>query len=184
MKCVICGKNFIPNPRAHGQKYCGRQCYLEANNKNKHAQTKVADKPIRKIKRPPTDDYLPIPQAPRYEINSRGFVRNTKTGKHLKWMRAGRNRNSKQMNVYTNDGKKISVTLPNLLWLIHGIVVGKKAPIPVSVTKGTRYLRFDSSHQAALFLADITKTPFSTCRAWLFYRKQTVADWQINYLPC
>ena len=184
MKCVICGKNFIPAPRAHGQKYCGRHCAITAHNRNKHAQTNVADKPIRKIRRPLLDDYLPIPQAPRYEMNSRGFVRNTKTGKHLKWITSGRNRTSKQMNVITNDGKKVTVSLPSLLWLIHGLVISKTAPIPVSVTKGTRYIRFDSCRRAALFLADVTKTPFNSCSVWLSRRKQTIAGWQINYLPC
>lgn len=179
MKCAICGKHFAPNPKAHGQKYCGRRCYLIANRKNKHAQTQSADKPIRTNNLPLRNDFEVIPQAPNYEMNSFGVVRNISSGKILKW-----HKDSHGISTMTLGwGKeKVCVSLPNLLWLLHGNITHRKAlTVPCAVEKGTRYLRFDTITACAHFLANATHLTFGGAYFHLARRKSRIAGWQISY---
>ena len=179
MKCEICGKIFTPNPRAHGQKYCGRNCYNIAHRKIKHSYSSVADKPIKKITAPPKEDFITIPKAPNYEMNSAGVVRNRSTGYILKWHNAPHN-----FEVMTlGSGKaKIIVSKPNLLWLLHGSITYKRAlHIPCAATKGTRYLRFDSLTQCSKFLAPVIKISRQEIYRQLTQRAEQIRDWQIQY---
>lgn len=180
MKCEICGKIFTPNPRAHGQKYCGYRCYQIANNKSKHAKTKSSGKPVRRINNlKHVDDYLTIPQAPKYEINSFGVVRNKDTGYILKWYAS-----PKGFDVMTlGSGKaKTIVSKPNLLWLLHGQITYKKPlAVPCIAKKGTRYARFDTITSCSKFLAKVTHLTQSGAYFHLVRRKEQIADWQIEY---
>ena len=179
MKCEICGKIFTPNPKAHGQKYCGRNCYNIAHRRIKHSYTSVAGKPIKKINAPLKEDFLPIPQKPEYEMNSLGVVRNKITGYILKWHTAPHN-----FEVMTlGSGKaKISVSKPSLLWLLHGSITYKRAlPIPCSATKGTRRMRFDSLTKCSNFLAAVIKISRQEIYRQLTQRAEQIRDWKIQY---
>lgn len=179
MKCEICGKIFTPNPRAHGQKYCGRNCYNIAHRRIKHSYTSVADKPIKKINPPPKEDFLPIPQNPKYEMNSLGFVRNRSTGYILKWHTSP---HGFEVMTLGNGKSKVCISKPNLLWLLHGNIAYVRAlPIPCSATKGTRYMRFDSLVECSKFLATAIKISQSHIYGKLNKRAAQIRDWQIQY---
>ena len=126
------------------------------------------------------DYYLPIPNATRYELSGAGIIRKVTTGKVIKWrqMPSG----TKQTNLINDDGKKIIVSLPYLLWLLHGKIIAKKMPVPVSVDKGSRHLRFDTLSACANFLASVTHLKAGGAYYHLTRRHPVIADWHIAYL--
>lgn len=176
--CPICGKPFTPNPRAHMQKYCSNYCSTVANSKNKHSKTKDADKPIRGDNRPTAKDFVTIPQAPNYEMDSAGFIRNKKSGRFLKWWGKYEDR----MCLFLGGYKKIHVMKKNLLWLLHGKITSKRAPVPVVATKGYRSLRFDNLRACARYLATVTHYTSDGVYSRFMRRHSTVGDWKIEYL--
>lgn len=121
-------------------------------------------------------DWEILPQAPNYALNSQGFLRNMTTGK---WQISPRG--TKTAHLYLGDGKKICVTLPHLLWQLHGRITSKRAPITVSAKKGTRYLRFDSLNDCAKFLAKVTHLTYGGAYYHLHRRHTLIADWSIHY---
>lgn len=124
------------------------------------------------------EDFETIPQAPRYEINSAGVVRNRETGYILKWIKdKGK---SPRVCLYSGD-KQFCFTRPTLLWQMHGKIISKRAPIPVTISKGARAIRFDSRKQCAQFLAEKTSKKFSTIWWALAKKKETVGDYTIHY---
>lgn len=125
------------------------------------------------------DYFLPIPNATRYEISGAGIIRNVKTGKVIKWRHLPCG--TKQTNLINDDGKKIIVTLPYLLWLIHGKIIAKKMPVAVSADKGTRHLRFDTLTACAKFLATVTHLKIGGAYYHLARRHTLIADWHIHY---
>lgn len=177
--CSICGKPFIPNPRAHSQKYCSHRCYRIANNQSKHAKTKNADKPIRKKKQVMRNDFLTVPQAPNYEINSEGFIRNKTTGKFLKWF--GK-REDRVHLIPARGAKRISVMKNSILWFLHGRIIAMKPPVVVIVSKGNKRWRFDTATDCAKFLARVTNYTQGTARYYLSRRDQVIAGWNIEYV--
>ena len=179
MLCVICGKHFSPTPKSNGQKYCGYHCRYIANKRNKHAKTQSASKPIHTGNLPLREDFVVIPQAPNYEMNSSGVVRNIKSGKILKWHTAPHG----FLAMTLGSGKsKVCVSLPNLLWLLHGNITHRKAlTVPCAAEKGTRYLRFDTITACAKFLASVTHLTFGGAYFHLTRRKSHIADWHISY---
>ena len=77
---------------------------------------------------------------------------------------------------------KVCVTLPNLLWLLHGNIIHRKAvTVPCVAEKGTRYLRFDTITACATFLASVTHLKFGGAYFHLARRKVLIADWHISY---
>ncbi|MBQ6298698.1 MAG: hypothetical protein IJK81_13620 [Selenomonadaceae bacterium] len=120
-----------------------------------------------------------IPQAPRYEMNSRGVLRNRETGKILKWQLS--KHNSKQMTLRTDDGKKIIISQPHMLWLLHGEITSKTRPVPVVIKKGTRSISFDSLKQCAVFLDEVTHLTFWGAWYHLTRRHKHVGDWEVHY---
>lgn len=120
-----------------------------------------------------------FPQAPRYEMNQRGVVRNRETGKVLKWQLS--KHNSKYMTLRTEEGKKIIISQPHMLWLLHGEITSKTRPVPVVISKGTRSMRFDSLKQCAVFLDEATHLTFMGVLYHLAQRHKSVADWSVYY---
>ena len=120
-----------------------------------------------------------IPQAPDYEINHQGVVRNRKTGYILKWQEHCSN-HFKQITLRTG-GKKICLTLPNLMWQLFGRR-SPKTPIPVSVSNGNRRKFFDSCRACSFFLAQ--DAGISQAAVWnrLARRKNLIGNRRINYL--
>lgn len=120
-----------------------------------------------------------IPQAPRYELSNLGVLRNRETGKILKWTQLpGRN---KMATLYWN-GKKICVSLPHLLWQLHGQITSKKAPVPVVISKGARSLRFDSLKECSLYLVRYHGLSAGSCWSKLQRRYKVIGDWNVRYL--
>ncbi|MBQ3451397.1 MAG: hypothetical protein IJG32_03950 [Selenomonadaceae bacterium] len=124
--------------------------------------------------------YEIIPQAPRYEMNVAGTIRNRTTGKILKWQISPHG--TKTAQLYLGDKKKICVTLPNLLWQLHGRCTSKVAAIPCSIKKGTRCLRFDSMSDCARFLAKVTHYNYGGAYRNLASRRTKIVDWEIRYI--
>ena len=120
-----------------------------------------------------------IPQAPRYEMNQRGIVRNRETGYVLKWQLS--KHGTKQMTLKTNAGKKIIISQPHMLWLLHGEITSKTRPVPVVISKGTRSMRFDSLKQCALYLEKYHGKKLSSCQAGLARRQKHVGGWSVHY---
>ena len=124
--------------------------------------------------------YEIIPQAPRYEMNNQGLIRNRETGKVLKWQISPHG--TKTVQLYLGDRKKICVTQPHLLWQLPGRCTSKVAPIAVSIKKGTRSLRFDSLSDCAKFLASVTNLKPNGVWMYLVRRRTQIADWEIRYI--
>lgn len=99
--------------------------------------------------------YEIIPQAPRYEMNASGVIRNRATGKILKWTKG--NHGTKTAQLYLGNRKRICVTLPHLLWQLHGNCTSPVAPIAVSIKKGTRTLSL--MELGIISFANILKLP-------------------------
>lgn len=171
MKCLFCGRHFTPNPKAHGQKFCSRLCAGRARGKG------TSDNRINN--RPRVKDFETIPQAPNYEVNSQGDVRNKSTGVILQWLQ--KKYGTPNLTLH-NAGKRIYVTLPSLMWLVHGQIIAKKMPVPVAIQKGTRYLRFDTLSACAKFLTTVTHFHFAGALSQLSRRHTQIADWKIRYI--
>lgn len=86
MRCAHCGKRFEPNKHAYGQKYCTHACKAAAER-----QKKLKGKSLKPVISAGCN-FQTIPQAPNYEMNPQGIVRNKKTGYVLKWSTGGRTR--------------------------------------------------------------------------------------------
>ena len=119
-----------------------------------------------------------IPQAPRYEMNQHGVLRNRETGKTLKWSLSPRGTKTAMLCWH---GKRMTVTQPHLLWQLHGKIVSKKRPVPVVISKGTRSMRFDSLKQCALYLEKYHGKKLSSCQAGLARRQKHVGGWSVHY---
>ncbi len=120
-----------------------------------------------------------IPQAPNYELSETGVLRNRRTKYKLKWSIAPY---GDKFTVLRHEGKKVKVHLPSLLWQLHGRCISKRAPIAVSIKKGTRSLRFDSLSSCARFLPTVTRYTFNGVWTKLMRRHTQIADWEIRYI--
>ena len=128
--------------------------------------------------RKPKEDFEIVPQAPRYEMNSMGIMRNRKTGRILKWQ--VRKSGNKIMTL-RNDKTKVHISQYSLLWFLFGKITAKKAPVTTFITKGTRTLRFDSLKQCAMFLEKVTPLSSAGVCNHLWRRHTKIADWNIRY---
>ena len=128
--------------------------------------------------RKPKEDFETIPQAPRYEMNSQGVMRNRETKRILKWQ--VHKHGHKYMALWTDNGK-VGVSQCSLFWLLHGKIKAKKAPITTFISKGTRTLRFGSLKQCALFLQSVTSLSFACIWRRFNRRHNKIAEWDIRY---
>lgn len=132
-------------------------------------------------KLPMRHDFETIPQAPRYEINSQGIIRNRETGQIIKWQKMS-HCNTKQAKLFVGDCKYVCVSQPSLLWLLHGKITSKVAPHAIVVKKGTRELRLDSLLAGARFLAKMTGLTVGGVWYHLAKKRHTmIHGWQIHY---
>ena len=122
--------------------------------------------------------YEVIPQAPNYEMNENGFVRNRQTKRILKWQRG---RCQTKQITFRVKGKRICLSQPSLMWYLHGRITSKKRPIPVVISKGTRSMRFDSLKQCSTWLAECHGLSESTCWIKLVRRVKVIDGWDIHY---
>ena len=124
--------------------------------------------------------YEIIPQAPNYEINECGRLRNRKTGRILKWLFT--KTRSTRKTILRHEGANVVVTLPSLMWQLHGRLIHKKRPVQVVAECGYSKKFFDSIKQCAQFLASRTGKNFNGIRYKLSERKLNVYGWSIKYL--
>ena len=120
-----------------------------------------------------------IPQAPNYEINGAGVLRNRKTKKVRKW---SKRQNGTTRIALRSNKKMVYLTQSSLLWQLHGLCTGRTAPIAASINKGTRSLHFDSLTSCSKFLAKVTPLTFKAVNRRLSRRHAQIADWQIRYI--
>ena len=135
-----------------------------------------------------SETWLPIPVAPKYEINRRGDVRNIKSGRTLKPLirkdRLGNVYFSLRLDEHSN-GKHKTFHRSGLLWLTHGIIpkckTHSRIVVPVIVSRGNERHYFDNCKQAARLLA--RREHYSVNHvAHLFYERQKeIYGWRINY---
>ena len=121
-----------------------------------------------------------IPQAPRYEINSQGVVRNRQTGYVLKWQT--RNVSNKQISLRDDNGKSVCLSYPSLILQLFGERVGKTTRVPVNIVKGNQRRFFDSCRQCSFFLAKAVPIPLSTVWNKLARRHEFIGGWRVDYL--
>lgn len=125
------------------------------------------------------DDWIQIPDFPRYEINRRGAVRNAVTGRVLKPYKSKRGDN---VIVLCGGNVIKSFAVNNLLWLTHGITRGRTTiVVPVIITKGNEQHYFNSSREAAKFIAQREYFSDKTVRYYFRHRRSEAYGWRINY---
>ena len=118
-----------------------------------------------------------IPQAPRYEVNRRGDVRNKKTGKIRKWVKRKRGANM----VLFNGGKRVAVTRGGLLWQLFGIIKNKNTQKAVRLIHNPRSILFDSHGQAARFLQTRVGLTRSGIMNYFWRRSTNIYGWDVEY---
>ena len=123
--------------------------------------------------------YLTIPAAPKYEMNSRGVIRNIKTKKTIKWSYRG---TSKQVILRDETGKTLCLTYPNLMWMMFGERKTKTGALPVIAKKGHRQLYFNSCRECAFTLAKSMGYAPSTVYNQMVTRKKQIGEWVLKYL--
>lgn len=127
-----------------------------------------------------SEKWLPIPVAPKYEINQRGDVRNKKTG--LVLVTTSKPKCSKSVSLYISTGKKKWFTINSLLWLVYGRIKKKSnITLPVIVSKGNQRHYFDSVREAAKFIARDVDCASNTVRMEMWRRREEIYGWRINY---
>lgn len=120
--------------------------------------------------------FEPIPSlGGRYEIDTRGVVRNALTKKTIKPVRGC-------IYVY-KDGKLNSHSVKSLLWEVHGIIKTRRCkPIPCYVENQNQKLFFKSLSACARFLAPKLFYAEKTVAHWLWRRDPTAGEWEITYV--
>ena len=125
--------------------------------------------------------FLPIPSLNyKYEINSQGRARNTKTKKFLKPLK--REKGGRRYR-FCFEGKKVERTIAQLLFEVHG----KTPPhallpaIPVTVVKDGDRKFFKSFTSAAKFLEVKTNYAWHGIRNFMVKRCENIYGWQIMY---
>ena len=125
------------------------------------------------------EEWLPIPQAPRYVMNVKGEVRNVMTDKMRRWSKPAKR--TKTLVLYIDKGKQVCVTLPGLLWLMFGKKT-KNTALPVTLIRGGQILHFSSCRTCAMFLSRIEHYSLSWTTQLLAARRKEIFGWKVKYL--
>lgn len=125
------------------------------------------------------NEFLTIPTAPKYEVNSKGTIRNIKTGKVIKWRYRG---TSRQINLRDKQGKNVCLTFPSLMWMMFGKRMTKTGALPVLATRGHRQLYFSSCRACAFTLSKTMSYSPSTLYNNMVMRKSQIGDWTFKYM--
>ena len=132
------------------------------------------------------ENWLPIPVAPKYEINQRGDVRNVRTGKIIKPFAPKGHPQDKRFRLFVGKSrwaKHFHQTA--LLWLVHGVIPKRETysriAVPVIVSCGGERYYFDSSRQAAQFIARREHYSAEYVGHLFAQRREEIFSWKINY---
>ena len=131
--------------------------------------------------------WLPIPDAPLYEISARGVVRNIESKRVVKpWVPKDR-KHDKQvfLRIKRGDRQTKSFHVKGLLFLVHGKISKEhthaRIPVPVVVSKGNRVYYFETCRKAAYGLAPLVEAK-PGCLIHVFAaRKKEFRGWKIIY---
>lgn len=126
------------------------------------------------------DEFKIIPDAPNYEINREGVVRNRKTGATRK-LSSGR-----QVGLYTTVGKPIYRSPKVLAAKIFKLPTPKQrhAPVPVTLSKDDRKLSFKNIVTAAEWLENEVLHSFEHIKDLMHKRKPEIYGWNVTYGNC
>lgn len=168
--CICCGKSFEAKSNALRCPPC-REVVERQRRRNRREAIRENAKSSEK--------WLPVPDAPNYEISSTGKVRNRKTGKVLKPYTSKRGENIISLSVKSHV-KKVSAN--NLLWLVHGTVKGRTTiAVPVVIIKGNERRYFETCRKAARFIAARECYSDKAVRYYFRYRRNEAYGWKIIY---
>ena len=122
--------------------------------------------------------FEPIPSLDcRYEVNTRGTIRNAKTKRILKRYKGG------VVFVVTKDGKVIGVNPNTCLWEVHGYYrkpKWQKVKCSAENERGKHF--FDSLSACARFLAPKIFLAVKTVKRHYFDKRRTeIYGWKITY---
>lgn len=126
------------------------------------------------------DEFKIIPEAPNYEINREGVVRNRQTGATLKPTSAG------QVGLYIADGKPTFRNPKVLAAEIFNLPAPKQrhAPIPVTLSKDDRKFTFKNILSAAEWLENEVFHSFDHIKKIMHKRKPEIYGWDVTYGNC
>lgn len=124
---------------------------------------------------------MPIPSSKnKYEIDSRGNVRNARTKRKVKPRIVNQ---SPIVNMYMGNGKYIVRSIQQLMFEVHGVEPTKLPPpvTPVWIFKGTEILYFANMKSAAVYLSAKLFYRADTIRKFFTERKTEIKGWKIKY---
>lgn len=120
--------------------------------------------------------FEPIPSLNgKYEIDTRGNVRNARTKRRLKVPR------SKTLTFHIDANHIICRSIPDLLWEVHGKPKKGFRPRPCSAENAQGKWFFKNIAACARFLFGKNKYALHTLECYLWMRKNKIADWTIHY---
>lgn len=123
--------------------------------------------------------FEPIPSlGGRYEIDTRGVVRNTATKQVLK-----RKGHGHCVEVHFGEGKYVMRAVVDLLWEVHGIIKPRRfrpAPCYAENIRGKRF--FPHLKACARFLAPKCNRAVRTIYCYLCERRSLIGEWKITYV--
>ncbi len=154
--------------------------YYSLRYPNKRGTIKRAPKTLRAqaLATVKASTFAPIPSLGcRYEINSRGKVRNTRTKLIIK---AKKNHS---IMVRLSNGKYVNRAIKDLLWEVHGIIKKRRfRPCPCSAENSSGKFFFPHMKACACFLAKRIFCTVSLIYARLIRRENNIFGWIITYL--
>lgn len=151
----------------------GKKFIIQGTPKALWRQALAASKP---------STFEPIPSLDnRYEIDTRGRIRNVRTKQVLK-----RNCGKNAVSIEISRDKFIYCNIADLLWEVHGIIEERRrkyCPCSCYHTSSLRQgvLSFTSMAACARFLAPKVYLGFNTVKNYLCERKPQIGDWKIIY---
>lgn len=120
--------------------------------------------------------FEPIPSLNgKYEIDTRGNVRNARTKRRLKVSR------SNMVTLYIDANHIVCRSIPDLLWEVHGKPKKGFRPRPCSAENVQGKWFFKSSQACARFLLGKTKYTLQSLQCYLWRRKPIIDGWTIRY---
>lgn len=121
--------------------------------------------------------FEPIPSlGGKYEINSKGVVRNSVTKKIVRSVRNA-------IQLWDSDNKiPIIRSIPDLLWEVNGVYKKKFRPVPVWAEHRSGKFFFKNSTQCARFLDGKLPYKLTTLMIYLWRRSPTIGDWAFSYV--
>lgn len=126
------------------------------------------------------DEFKIIPEAPNYEINREGVVRNRKTSRVLKPTSVG------QVGLYIAVGERIRRYPKSLAAEIFNLPMPKRrtAPGPITLSKGDCKFSFKNILSAAEWLSAEVFFSCGYLQSLMHKRDSEIYGWDVTYGNC